>query len=73
MELLDQIPYLDMILALLLAGHALALAIVNITPTPIDNQAVSVAYRIIEFLAGIVSAGKVKQPNPVDTKTTPFD
>lgn len=72
MEFLDQIPYLDTVLTFLLAGHALALAIVNFTPTPVDNSAVAFAYRMIEFVAGIVKASKVKQPNPVDDPTKPF-
>ena len=74
MEILDQIPYLETILTFLLAAHALALAVVNFTPTPIDNQAVSFAYRIIEFVAGIVVAKKVKEPNPVDgPPSVPFN
>lgn len=64
MEFLDQIPYLDTIITLLLAAHALAIAIVNLTPTPLDNSAVAFAYRIVEFIAGIMNSKKVKQPNP---------
>lgn len=48
--------------ALALAVHGLALAIVNLTPTPKDNEAldslsrvVVKAYRAIEILAGIWS------------------
>lgn len=58
---LSEVPYLDVVLQLLLAAHALALAIVNLTDTPKDNEAVAKAYRYIEFLAGIVRANKVKQ------------
>lgn len=53
--------------ALAVAIHGLALVIVNITPTPKDNQALSDAtrvvvklYRAIEILAGLVSR-KAKQ------------
>ncbi len=48
--------------ALAVAIHGLALVIVNLTPTPKDNAALSNAariavraYRVIEVLAGVVS------------------
>jgi len=40
---------------ILLAIHALALVIVNLTPTQKDDQAVAKYYRIVEILAGIVT------------------
>jgi hypothetical protein len=40
---------------ILLAIHALALLIVNLTPTQKDNQAVAKYYRVVEILAGIVT------------------
>jgi hypothetical protein len=40
---------------ILLAVHALALVIVNLTPTQKDDQAVAKYYRIVEILAGIVT------------------
>lgn len=43
------------IVAALLAVHAAALAIVNLTPTPKDDAAVAKFYRVVEILAGIVS------------------
>lgn len=43
------------ILGALFAVHAAALAIVNLTPTPRDNQAVAKYYRVLEILAGIVT------------------
>lgn len=43
------------ILAALFAIHAAALAIVNLTPTPKDDEAVAKYYRIIEVIAGLVS------------------
>jgi hypothetical protein len=49
-------------IALVVAIHGLALVIVNLTPTPKDNEALSglsrmvvKLYRAIEILAGIVS------------------
>ena len=48
--------------ALAVAIHGLALVIVNLTPTPKDNEALSNAariavriYRVIEIIAGVVS------------------
>jgi len=53
--------------ALAVAIHGLALVIVNLTPTPKDNEALSNAakvavraYRVIEVLAGVVT-GRVKR------------
>lgn len=37
-------------------AHALALAIVNLTPTPKDNTALSKAYKVVEVVAGVVTA-----------------
>jgi hypothetical protein len=49
-------------IALAVAIHGVALAVVNLTPTPKDNEAldsyarvVVKAYRVIEILAGIIS------------------
>jgi hypothetical protein len=38
----------------LVAVHGLALAIVNVTPTPKDNEVVAKLYRAIEILAGLI-------------------
>jgi hypothetical protein len=43
------------IVALGAALHALALVIINITPTPVDNQVYGKVYKVIEVLAGIVT------------------
>lgn len=43
------------IVALGAAVHALALVVVNITPTPKDNEVYSKFYKVIEVLAGIVT------------------
>lgn len=40
---------------ILIAAHALALLIVNLTPTPKDDAAVAKFYRAVEFLAGIIT------------------
>lgn len=53
---MDQIlDHLQQIVVILFAAHALALAIVNLTPTPKDDEAVSKLYRFIEVFAGIVT------------------
>lgn len=43
------------LLAALIAVHAAALAIVNLTPTPKDDAIVAKLYRVIEILAGVVT------------------
>lgn len=43
------------IIAAMLAVHAAAVAIVNLTPTPKDDEFVGKAYRVIEVLAGIIT------------------
>lgn len=49
-------------LAIVIAAHALALAIVNLTPTPKDNETLDTisrmgvkVYRAIELLAGVIT------------------
>lgn len=59
-EFLNSVPYLSEALNLALAGHALAVAVVNLTPTPKDDELVAKVYKYIEFAAGIVSK-KAKQ------------
>lgn len=44
-----------------IAVHALAVAIVNLTPTPKDDAVVAKVYRVIEFAAGILNRRLVKQ------------
>ena len=48
------------IVAALVAVHAAAVAIVNLTPTPKDDEVVAKAYVVIEWLAGIFTP-KAKQ------------
>jgi len=53
---MDQLlAHVQQLLAILFAIHALALAIVNLTPTPKDDAAVAKYYRVLEILAGIVT------------------
>lgn len=40
---------------ILLAVHGLALLIVNLTPTPKDDEALAKYYKAVEFLAGLVT------------------
>lgn len=40
-------------LAVLAALHGLAIAIVNLTPTPKDDEILAKIYRVVEILAGI--------------------
>lgn len=51
-NLIDNAQHL---IEILLAVHALALLIVNTTPTQRDDRAVAKYYRVVEILAGIVT------------------
>ena len=46
----------DAILALLAAIHVLALAVVNLTPTPKDDEFVAKIYSFVEKFAGIFTS-----------------
>lgn len=48
------------ILAVLGAVHTIALFIVNLTPTPKDNEILGKVYKVVEVLAGLVTK-KAKQ------------
>ena len=37
------------------ALHILALAVVNLTPTPKDDEIYGKAYKVVEMIAGIIS------------------
>lgn len=43
------------IAGVLAAVHVLALAVVNVTPTPKDDEFYAKLYKVIEVLAGIVT------------------
>jgi len=56
------LEWLGTAVEILIAVHAVAVLIVNLTPTPKDDAIVSKVYRwIIEPLAGVVNKTKVKQ------------
>ncbi|MBD2588653.1 hypothetical protein [Synechococcus elongatus] len=46
----------DEIFTVFLYVHAAALVIVNLTPTPKDNQVLGGVYRAVEFAAGFLGA-----------------
>lgn len=43
------------IVAVLGATHALAAAVVNLTPTPKDNEVLEKVYRVVETIGGVVT------------------
>lgn len=49
------INHAEQLLVVLFAAHALALAVVNLTDTPKDDEAVAKYYKILEVFAGIVT------------------
>lgn len=53
---------IDLILAAILSTHALALFIVNLTPTPKDDAFVAKFYKGVEVFAGIVSTKAKHKP-----------
>jgi hypothetical protein len=59
-QLFEQFPTAARVLSGLLAAHALAVFIVNLTPTPKDDAVLKKVYTVIEWVAGIVSP-KVKK------------
>lgn len=48
------------VLTALAAAHALAVAIVNLTPTPKDDEILAKVYRVVEIVAGLFTS-KAKQ------------
>lgn len=63
-SMFEKYPVFSTVLALLIAGHALALAVVNLTPTPRDDAFVAKLYKVVEWLAGITK--KAKEPPKED-------
>ena len=49
------IEHIEQLLVILFAAHALALAIVNLTSTPKDDEAIAKLYRILEIFAGLIT------------------
>ena len=56
---MDFLEHAKTAVEILLSAHATALMIVNLTPTPKDDEAIAKVYRLIEILAGLLSK-KVK-------------
>lgn len=52
--------YVGDFLVVLVSLHAVALVIVNLTPTPEDDKWVGIVYSYIEKLAGIIKPSHVK-------------
>lgn len=44
------------ILAAVAGAHALALAVVNLTPTPKDDAILAKVYKVVEFVAGFFTS-----------------
>jgi hypothetical protein len=62
MENFDLIYWITVIGSILGSAHGTALIIVNLTPTPKDNEWLGKIYRwFIEPLAGIIAKNKVKK------------
>ena len=55
------------IVTVVVSLHAIALVVVNLTPTPKDNELLSKAYRLVELVAGLVSP-KAKQSGKESVK-----
>ena len=51
-----------LVLEVFVAVHALALAIVNLTPTPKDNEVLGKVYKWIEVLGGVVTRKAKEAP-----------
>lgn len=54
----ENYPVLMQILGGLLAAHALAQFVVNLTPTPRDNQILRRVYTVVEWVAGVTDVAK---------------
>lgn len=48
-------PLLTTIVAGVLAAHTLAVFVVNLTPTPKDDEILAKVYGVIEWLAGLIT------------------
>ena len=55
LDLFTQHPQLFTWLGVILAAHALALVAVNLTPTKRDDEWVGKIYKVVEWVAGIVT------------------
>lgn len=52
----------EFVAAVMAAVHTLAVAIVNLTPTPDDNILLGKVYRVVEAFAGILTATAKEYP-----------
>jgi len=59
---MDIIDKISEILAIILAVQWIAMAIVNLTPTPEDDKWVGKFYRFIEVVAGVISKTAKEYP-----------
>jgi len=53
--LFTKYPVLSVVLSCCIAAHALAVFVVNLTPTPKDDAYLAKFYKWVEWVAGIVS------------------
>lgn len=53
--LFDRYPVLATVLSVLIAAHAIAVVIVNLTPTPRDDAILGKVYKVIEWIGGLVT------------------
>lgn len=67
-SLFDKYPVLATVLSVLVAAHALAVVIVNLTPTPADDAALKKVYTVIMWVAGLVSEEAQNGPGPEDDR-----
>ena len=57
-QLFEAYPVLGTVLAGLLAAHAFAQFVVNLTPTPRDDRWLGRVYTVIEWVAGVTNTAK---------------
>lgn len=50
------VAHQEALLGIAAAAHALAVGVVNLTPTPKDDNAVAKVYRVVEVVAGLVTS-----------------
>lgn len=60
-QLFENYPTLSTVLSGILAAHGLALFIVNLTDTPVDNKIARRVYKVVEFVAGVTNRAKTTQ------------
>lgn len=59
---LNVLAHWETIVAVLAGLHAVALAIVNLTPTPDDNIILGKVYKVVEGIAGVVTKTAKERP-----------